>query len=276
MTSIRPMQTTDIPFGMHLVQQAGWNQLETDWQRALALHPGGCFVAEHNGNPAGTVTTCVFGSVAWIAMMLVDTAARGQGIGKSLMEHAMAHLDHLGVATQRLDATDLGKPLYEKLGFAAEYEVVRLKGIAKPTAEADATRWTHDTRDQPILDLDSRVTGGQRGAFLHALAENNPFFHSIFDDELAYAGSRKGRNAIQLGPAVASTPEAGSQLCDALLAHFSGMPVFMDIPVPNKPALRWAKAHGLEEQRRFTRMYRGEKPVDHPEMIWASSGPEKG
>ena len=283
------MLPSDIPFGMQLVQQAGWNQLEADWRRALTLHPEGCFLAEQGAatpgvatpgvsTPAGTVTTCLFGRVAWIAMMLVDTAARNQGIGQKLMERAIGHLDSLGVDTQRLDATVLGKGLYEKLGFQEEYEVIRMKGIAKGVTDPDgeAMRWTNDTRDAPILDLDFRTTGTRRDAYLHALAAGNPFFYSLFDDELAYAGSRKGRNAVQLGPAVASTPEAGRLLCDALLHHFSGLPVFVDIPAPNKAALRWAKSHGLEEQRRFVRMYKGTKLNDSPEFIWASSGPEKG
>ncbi|SEJ84987.1 Acetyltransferase (GNAT) family protein [Dyadobacter sp. SG02] len=277
------MLPTDVQFGMQLVQQAGWNQLEADWHRALALHPEGCFLAEQNvatdgTAPVGTVTTCIFGGVAWIAMVLVDTAARNQGIGQKLMERAIGHLDGLGIETQRLDATILGKGLYEKLGFQEEYEVVRMKGIPKMRGSLDdeAMPWTQDTSVPLILDLDFRITGTHREAFLHSLLRTNIFYYSMFEDDLAYAGSRKGRNAVQLGPAVASTPEAGRQICDAMLHHFNGLPIFIDIPAPNKAALRWASANGLEEQRRFVRMYRGKKLIDHPESIWASSGPEKG
>ncbi|SDG28011.1 Acetyltransferase (GNAT) family protein [Dyadobacter soli] len=303
------MQVADIPFGMQLVQQAGWNQLEADWHRALALHPEGCFLAElatgvagsgapvagapaagppvagapvagtpAAGAPVGTVTTCIFGRVAWIAMVLVDIAARNQGIGQKLMERAISHLDDLGIDTQRLDATVLGKGLYEKLGFQEEYEVVRMKGIAKMHGGLDdeAMPWTQETSVPPILDLDFRITATRREPFLNALLRSNTFYYSMFEDDLAYAGSRKGRNAVQLGPAIASTPEAGRQICDAMLHHFNGLPVFVDIPAPNKAALRWAKSNGLEEQRRFVRMYRGQKLNDTPESMWASSGPEKG
>lgn len=272
------MQLTDVPFGMLLVQQAGWNQLETDWRRALALHPKGCFLAEQAGLPVGTVTTCIFGEVAWIAMVLVDSSARNQGIGKRLMESATAHLDALGIETQRLDATVLGKGLYEKLGFQEEYEVARMKGIARMRVSTDdgAMPWTQDTPARPMLDLDFRMTATHREAFLRSLIQSDTFYYSMFEDGLSYAGSRKGRNAIQLGPAVASTPEAGRQICDVMLHHFNGMPVYADIPVLNQAAMRWAKSNGLEEQRRFIRMYRGKKLNDHPESIWASSGPEKG
>lgn len=272
------MQLADVPFGMQLVQQAGWNQLEADWHRALALHPEGCFIAERSGTSVGTVTTCIFVDVGWIAMVLVDVSARNQGIGKKLMEQAIGHLDNLGVETLRLDATVFGKGLYEKLGFEEEYEVARMKGVAKMPDRIDeeAMSWTKDTPAAPILGLDQRVTATHREAFLHSLIGSHACYYSMFEDDFAYACARKGRNAVQLGPVIASTPEAGQQISDVMLHHFNGMPVFVDIPVPNKVALRWARSNGLEEQRRFIRMYKGRKLNDSPESIWASSGPEKG
>ncbi len=271
------MQLSDVPFGMQLVLQAGWNQLEADWHRALAMQTDGCFLAEAE-RPLGTVTTCLFGKVAWIAMVLVDVSARNQGIGKKLMEHAIGHLEAQGIETIRLDATVFGKGLYEKLGFKEEYEVVRMKGVAKTLARIDeeAVPWTKETPAAPILDLDLRATAKRREAFLHSLVSSNPCYYSMLEDGVAYACSRKGRNAVQLGPIIASTVEAGRQISDVMLYHFNGMPVFADIPAPNKAALRWASSNGLEEQRRFIRMYRGKKLMDSPESIWASSGPEKG
>ena len=64
----------------------------------LALQPEGCFVAEWQGEPAGTLTTCIFPEEAWIAMVLVDERRRGCGIGTTLLEHALAFLDARGVA----------------------------------------------------------------------------------------------------------------------------------------------------------------------------------
>src|SRR5215470_13964397 len=103
------MTVDDIPLGMRLKEQAGWNQTEADWRRFLDLEPEGCFVAELDSVPAGTTLTCTFGPVAWIAMVLVDAALRGRGIGKALMVHALDFLDRRGVRTVRLDATPLGQ-----------------------------------------------------------------------------------------------------------------------------------------------------------------------
>ena len=77
------------PWALRLKESAGWNQVESDWTRLLDLQPDGCFVAELNGIPAGVVTTCRFGIVAWIAMMLVDELFRSRGIGRALMMCAL-------------------------------------------------------------------------------------------------------------------------------------------------------------------------------------------
>src|SRR5262249_6423074 len=105
MLRIRTMTPADIPLGMRLKAQNGWNQLEADWKRLLAMEPDGCFVAETDGVGVGTACTCVFGPVAWVAMVLVDAERRKQGIGTALMEHTLAYLEGRGVRSVRLDAT---------------------------------------------------------------------------------------------------------------------------------------------------------------------------
>jgi GNAT superfamily N-acetyltransferase len=130
MIHLRAMTEADIPLGMRLKTQAGWNQTETDWRRFLRMQPDGCFVAQWGGQDVATTTTCIFGSVGWIAMVLVDTQYRHRGIGTRLVQHALEFLDERQISTARLDATALGRPVYERLGFVAEYELMRMEGVA--------------------------------------------------------------------------------------------------------------------------------------------------
>jgi hypothetical protein len=53
MIHLRPLTAADLPLGLHLSRQAGWNQTPDDWRRCLELQPEGCFVAECDG--AGAV-----------------------------------------------------------------------------------------------------------------------------------------------------------------------------------------------------------------------------
>ncbi len=126
MIKIRRMTIDDLPLGLGLSRQAGWNQTELDWQRFISMEPEGCFVAELDGSSVGTTTTCVFGhQVAWIAMVLVDKNVRGRGIGTTLLKHVLDYLSARKIETVRLDATPAGRPIYEKLGFVPEYELAR-------------------------------------------------------------------------------------------------------------------------------------------------------
>ena len=132
---IRSFSAADVPLGMHLKGQAGWNQTAADWHRLLALQPDGCFLAELNGRPVGTTAATIFGSVGWLSLVLVDREARGCGVATALVRHALAWLDSRSVPTVRLDATELGEPIYARLGFTADY------GLAPGRAARNVSPW---------------------------------------------------------------------------------------------------------------------------------------
>src|SRR5256885_40999 len=98
---------------MELKQQAGWNQTEADWARLLALAPDGCFGYECDGVLASTTTAICYGhDLAWLGMVLTDTAFRKRGFAGRLVEHALTFLDTRGIACVKLDATNMGEPVY--------------------------------------------------------------------------------------------------------------------------------------------------------------------
>ncbi len=276
------MRTEDLPLCRRLVSEAGWNQTDGDWTRAMKLDPDGCFVAESGTVAMATTTCCRFGETGWIAMVLVDPAYRGLGIAGKLVQHAIACMQRAGVKSIRLDATAMGQKVYRKLGFREEYEVIRYEGIAGKEVPGIAlqTVLPTDTLMDEIAGLDRKATGADRRAFLENLDMTKAAAYCLKTDREGtaegYAGFRMGRNAVQVGPAVAFTEHAGQMLLDAVLAGFPGSACFIDIPAENKPAIRWAESRGFKIQRSFIRMYLGEKPLDRPDWIWACSGPEKG
>jgi GNAT superfamily N-acetyltransferase len=162
---IHALTVADIPAGMHLKKQAGWNQLEADWQRLLDLQPDGCFLAELDGARAGTVTTCRFGPVAWVAMLLVDPVFRRRGIGRALMCHALDALDTRGVLSVRLDATPMGRPLYESLGFASEHAHGARRRQARRVL--DGATGSAGATDRPLSRGGTRGSSAVRGRAAH-------------------------------------------------------------------------------------------------------------
>lgn len=273
---IRTMQSGDLAAGLRLSTEGGWNQTERDWQRLYRLAGDGGFVAEVGGEVIGTALAVRFGDVAWVAMVLVEESLRGRGIGTALVRQAIAFCDAAGVATVRLDATSLGRPVYERLGFRPEYELIRYAGIAPGRPEEVTSPLGEDVDD--VLRLDRQVTGCDRSDFLRALTAESPgaFFRERTAGELnGYAAVRAGRVADQIGPCLALDSGAGLSLLERA-ASGRERPVYIDVPVANVPATDWARERGLAEQRRLLRMYRGQPPEERTECLWASSGPEKG
>src|SRR5918996_4576668 len=78
MLTLRGFIDDDPQLVLRLKEQAGWNQTAADLERFRKLSPEGCFVAQWDGQPVGCVMVFEFGSVAWIAMMLVDESFRGR------------------------------------------------------------------------------------------------------------------------------------------------------------------------------------------------------
>jgi GNAT superfamily N-acetyltransferase len=288
MISIRLMTATDIPLGLRLARQTGWNQIEADWRRFLAMQPDGCFVGELDGTPVATTAAFIFGPVAWIAMVLVEVDSRRKGVATALLKHALDFLDRQGAKTVRLDATAAGQPVYEKLGFVPEYPLARYQGTPRIAdfglGISDSTRGANpqsaiiNPQFREIAAFDYRMTATPREKMLARLFEESPELTRVLrrDSQLeGYITGRRGANATLIGPCIATT-YAGPTLLGDGLSRCNGQPVFLDIPQDNAPAIEIAERHGLSVQRHFMRMCRGERITDHVEAIWASSGPEKG
>jgi GNAT superfamily N-acetyltransferase len=277
---IRRMTVNDIPLGMRLKEQAGWNQTEADWRRFLDLEPEGCFVAELDAAPAATLTSCTFGPVAWVAMVLVDEPLRGRGLAKALLAHALDFLDRRGVRSVRLDATDLGQPVYEKLSFVAEYQLTRYQGVLPDRGTAPGPSGAEPEpllagQLDDIVRLDRAVTGTDRGKLLRRLLGETPAAVRNGGDVTGFILGRPGSRAWQIGPCVA-TAEAGPVLLRDAWWRYAGRSVYVDVPTDNTAAAGLAEAAGLGVQRRFVRMCRGPSVGERTEELWASSGPEKG
>lgn len=279
---IRPLTEGDLEFADSIRDLAGWNQLPGDWRRLLEHDPEGCFVAEWNGRPAGTATTTAYrDELAWIGMVIVHPNLRRHGIGRALLNHCIAHLQANNVRSIKLDATPLGKTVYDQLGFKDEWSLARWEiddtgKLESPTSDEHVATVGDIAA---FLDLDKESFGVDRSRMLAALArQSETRIHKGATGECDGFGMlRPGRNASYLGPVVATSAEAGIALVRALLAAVNKGRVFWDIPDNNATALTLAEQFGFRQQRALTRMYLGGNDTPgKPGNIWALAAPEIG
>lgn len=284
MITVRPFTTSDVALGMRLKSAAGWNQNEADWRRTVELEPTGCFVGVCDGIDVATLTTAVFGDVAWIAMVLTDPAFRGRGLATALMKHAIAYLEGRGVRSMRLDATALGKPVYEKFGFRVVTEETRFYGSPSLTnlgANDESMSVVPLSADamSPAATLDRQATGNDRTRLLQ-LEQRDWAEAAVAIDVGARMGgfalARRGSRAAQVGPCIAVDPAVGRLLLASSFRRLEGAPAYVDVPTANRAAMEFVRSCGLDVERTFFRMTCGDDVQEREQEIWANYGPELG
>jgi ribosomal protein S18 acetylase RimI-like enzyme len=88
--------------------------------RALQRPPGDAthvYVAHDGGEPVGCLLMTDHDGNSDVESVAVVPEARGRGISRHLLVHALADAVERGIETSTLVATSLGYPVYERVGF---------------------------------------------------------------------------------------------------------------------------------------------------------------
>jgi GNAT superfamily N-acetyltransferase len=246
-SEVRLLSVADIPAGMRLKEAAKWNQTTADWQRVLALEPYGCFAIECDGEVRATTTAVCFGEeLAWVGMVLTDARYRGRGFARRLMEHALVYLRAKRVAWIKLDATDMGRPLYERLGFREEGSIerwIRPAGVVQRSI-GTVGRFDFDAA------LDREAFGADRSGLLRVLAG----IESASVAGMGFAMGRPGAKAVFFGPCVARSVDAARELLAWFIEKHQQESVYWDILPANGDAVALAREFGFEPVRSLARM----------------------
>lgn len=249
---------------------AGWNQNEADWRLMLELGQGwGLALAD--GTLAASTLVLPYGErFAWISMVLVLPGHRRKGYASRLLSIALNHLEEQGLVPV-LDATPAGREVYRQAGFRDCWGFKRYFLNEKTQEEENGeVRALREGDWRWILELDRAAFGASRERLLRALAARLPEAALVGEGE-GFVLGRDGREAAQLGPLVANSPQLARRLLDAAVERVAGR-LYLDI----------ADHAGLARpelvlQRPFTRMVRGaaRAPGEQSKM-YLVAGPELG
>ena len=273
MSEVRVLTESDIPAGMRLKDAAGWNQTAMDWRNLLTLAPEACFGIDGDGELRATTTAVCFGQeLAWIGMVLTDPGYRGRGFARRLVEHALGYLCGKGVGWIKLDATDMGRPLYTRLGFREECGIERwIRPAGRvPASGASPGPFALDAA------LDREAFGADRSRLLDVLAR----IESASMPGMGFAMGRPGSKAAYFGPCVARSADAARELLVWFLRRHPEEKVCWDILAPNADAITIAREFGFARARSLVRMdLSGVKNVrfeKHDDFVFAAAGFEFG
>jgi GNAT superfamily N-acetyltransferase len=279
---LREMTLADVDAGLRLSRASGWNQTADDWRFLVEANPGRFVVAQRGAEVIGTGGASGYGKrLAWVCMILVDAAARGQGIGARIVSAVLEGV--ADIPTVGLDATASGRPVYERLGFVASSGLARVSGKAADAAAGATpgveTRPVVESDLGTILALDPEAFGADRSRAIrwaHARAPALAWCVTQHGAISGYCFGRDGDRAAHIGPVVAQDVASARALVARAAAAAAG-DVILDVP---QGVAEWTSAltaMGLREQRAFTRMYRaGGRRFGYAELNFAVFGPELG
>jgi predicted N-acetyltransferase YhbS len=259
---MRALQPADLPEAHGLSQAVSWPHRAEDWAFALSLGDG--LALELGGRLVGTAMSWPFGE-RWgaLGMVIVAPELQGRGLGRRLMDAAVAQLGERGI---QLHATPAGEPLYRSFGFVATATIRQHQGAAfsvglVPPRAGERLRPAGHA-DLPVLErLDAAATGMARGAAIATLLREAEAI--VLDRDGVASGfamlRRFGRGQV-IGPVIAPDQDAAR----LLVAHWLGQRQgeFIRIDVTEDSALSpWLEAAGLPEVDLVTRMVRGTPPA---------------
>ena len=197
-----------------LSRQAKWPHRAEDWHLALRLSQGVAAMDE-TGRVVGTILMTPYRQdCATINMVIVDETLRGRGLGRKLMDAAMALA---GDRPLRLIATADGLPLYRKLGFVAGGEIFQHQGHLADLAPAGDVEAATGDDSSAIKALDHAAFGADRCTLIDALTEVAQMFVIRRHGRIEAFGALRafGRGDV-IGPVVASNAEDAKSLITAL------------------------------------------------------------
>ena len=279
--NVRRLEERDIDAAIGLTALEHWGYTRADFRRLLALSPGGCFVAEMQGNVVGVLTTTTHDGLAFLGAVIVRPELRGKGIGKAMMEAALHRLSSEGVQTVRLYAYLNAIRFYERLGFHGEFEVVRWTG-PRPVGPMRSVRPVQIDDLDALARMDAPYFGANRHALLELLAQDFPSTFLVSEHRGRIRGYIVGNpdgDTCEVGPWVVEpgNDETALDLICGLVAPAGVSEIGFSGPTRNEALLEFVRIGRFDEALRTLRMWWGSNEfVGEPRGIWALGGLEKG
>jgi GNAT superfamily N-acetyltransferase len=220
------------------------------------------FIALSGDEPAGTGMILFHHGVAWLGAIIVDEKYRNKGLGTTITKHLIERSENLGAESVILIASEIGYPLYAKLGFETELNYLVYKTENALEGIPDKVISPVEERDyNQILAMDKQVTSEERSERIISFLKTG--FKYSADKIRGYYLPDFGRGLV-----VAMDKSAGTALLNLKLIR-EKQPVVL--PETNKEGIEFLESSGFKQTKKMPRMFLGKKLSWKSECIWSRS-----
>ena len=250
--AFRKMRASDIEYAAACTALEGWaSETREVFEGFLAHDPAGCLIAEVDGARIGICVATPYGESGFVGELIVKQEMRGRGIGRQLLEHAIAYLRGQGALNVFLDGVGKAVPLYERVGFRKLCRSLRFTG-KMPGHSHPQVRRMRPEDFQAVREIDREAFGADRGFFLQRRLASYPELCKVLDRDGEVAGFIMGRRAADLvcvGPwVVRRGVEQPQQLLESLAAEVEGRVLWVGVLEENVVAAALLRSFGLAER----------------------------
>jgi len=164
----RNLTINDLDFALDLTTIEDWGTTRGELEDLLLFAPNCATLSTIDDKPVGMIFTVSYDNFGFIGNLIVKKEFRNQGIGKQLMQKAIAHLENLGNSFIMLDGVEAAVGLYQRLGFKVSCKSLRLEGkvIHQPSNRVFQMK-NEDFQD--VLRLDHKIFQANREFLLRKI-----------------------------------------------------------------------------------------------------------
>ena len=218
-------------------------------------------VAVFENDIVGFANTVSTGNAAWLGNIIVRPDFRGKKIGTMLTQNLIDHLKFNNCESQLLIATDMGEPVYRKLGFRTTANYPYLKG-----PKLTHFNFMDDIKDMTdedlngVIELDKIVTGECREHLIRKFQAKGKITKNGQKVTGYYLPS------FAKGLVIADNHEDGLKLLG--YKHFIS-DQSTSMPMENKAALEFLTSNGYTITKTLPRMVLGKEVNWKPELVFS-------
>lgn len=241
----------DLPSIVALRESVEW--AVHDWALRAVIEPpeARCLVVvDARDEICGVGSGMSYGALGWVGNMIVAAEQRRRGVGTAILDGIRAFLDERGCTRLELFATESGRPLYARHGFALTAPMLRAMLPRSTPLKVDPSVEIAEGGDlEELVAYDTPRFGGDRRRLLGMMANDaeRPLLVARRGGTIAgFAWLRP--DGARLGPVLADTPAEAASLVAEAFRRVPQIERFgLNLPSGNSTGTRWLRGLGIEE-----------------------------
>lgn len=259
---IRVMSRADLDRTLEWAAAEGWNPGIDDARAFHAADPFGFFIGWHGAQPAATISVVNYDAgFGFLGLYIARPEFRAKGLGFALWQEALRRRPAKLIG---LDGVVAQQANYARSGFRLAYRNIRYGGRVRRERGERALVPAREVPFAALAAYDRACFPAPRPAFLSLWLdpENGAALAALEDGHVRGFGAiRASRSGFKIGPLFADDARIADDLFRALAEAADGAEIFLDVPEPNREAVRLAERYGLNPVFETARMYTGDAPA---------------